>query len=160
MYPHVNGIGGTNGSHRSNNTQGRTEQDVKDINIFEESDVEESYEDRTLSWMQRTKQNAEEASKDTKAYMEKVKNYVKQGYSYSEAFKAADEETDGVVNRENLVERLVKQGYDRETAERLIPKDIDARIAEARADGIRQGLKDNEAIYKKVYGPHFKTYFK
>lgn len=159
MYPHVNGVGGTNGSHRSEGTQGRSEQDPRDINIFggDNDDIQES---SSMQFIRNTKKAAEEASQKTQTHMERVKYYINQGYSYSEAFEAAEQEEGGPVNREQLVDRLVKQGYDRETAERLIPRNIDARIAEARADGIRQGLKDNEAIYKKVYGPNYRGYFK
>ncbi len=149
MYPHVNGVGGTNGSHRSGGTQGRSEQDPRDINIFggDNDDIQES---SSMQFIRNTKRAAEEASQKTQTHMERVKYYINQGYSYSEAFDAAEQEEGGPVNREQLVQRLVNQGYDRETAERAIPRNIDQRIDYVREQGRLEGERRVQELDQKL----------
>lgn len=139
MYPHVNGVGGTNDPNYSKNTQGRSEQDPRDIDIFGGSSSYETTGNKTLDKLHRTRQSADEASQNTQSHMERVKYYISQGYTYAEAIEAAEAEGDGPANRENLVQKLVNQGYDRETAEKLIPKNIDERIDFAREKGRIEG---------------------
>ncbi len=163
MYPdmNVNGVGGAKGSGRTDETRRRTEQDPRDINVFGESRVEDDEDNATMRFINNQKRIAEEASQQTASWIDKVKEYMNQGYSQSEASRLADEDIDGgEITRESLVNRLVIQGYDYETAESLVPKNIETRIAEARAEGSRQAIKDNDAIYRKVFGPNFRTYFK
>jgi len=152
MYPdlNVNGVGDTKGSHRSGNTQGRSEQDPRDINIFGGGADDDIQESSSMQFIRNTKKAAEEASQKTQAHMERVKYYISQGYSYAEAFDAAEQEEGGPVNREQLVQRLVNQGYDRETAEKLIPRNIDQRIDYAREQGRIEGERRVQELDQKL----------
>ena len=141
MYPHVNGVGGTNGagnSRQSNGTTGRQESNTQESSIF--------------SKLNRTKAAAEDASQKTQQHMDRVKHYINQGYTYAQAIEAAEQEEGGPVNREQLVERLVKQGYDRETAERAIPRNIDQRIDYAREQGRIEGQRKVDELDQKLNG--------
>jgi len=165
MYPdmNINGVGGSKGSGRLESSRQREEQDPRDINVFGNSRVEDDEDNKTMRFINNQKRIAEEASQKTQSWVDRLKYYINQGYSQSEASKLADEDIDGdggEITRESLVNRLVIQGYDYETAESLVPKNIETRIAEARAEGSKQAIKDNDAIYRKVFGPNFKTYFK
>lgn len=155
MYPemNVNGIGGTNSSGRSEGSRERTEQDPRDINVFEgsRSDDVDMSDNLYIRKMNNAKQAAEDASQTTQSWMERVKYYVSQGYSYAKATAAADEDTGkGNVNREQLVQRLVNQGYDRETAERAIPRNIDKRIDDAREKGRAEGERRVQELDQKL----------
>jgi len=142
MYPHVNGVGGTNGagnSRQSNGTTGRQESSSQEPSIFSRK-------------MSNARATAEEASQKTQQHMDRVKHYINQGYTYAQAIEAAEQEEGGPVNREQLVERLVKQGYDRETAERAIPRNIDQRIDYAREKGRIEGQRKVDELDQKLNG--------
>ncbi|MBR1907429.1 hypothetical protein IJ818_00655 [bacterium] len=143
MYPNlnVNGVGGTNGSHRSGSTNGRSEQDPRDIDIFGGGSDDDISESSSMQFIKNTKKAAEEASQKTQSHMERIKYYVDQGYTYAQAIQAVEDEEGGPVTRAQLVQRLIAQGYDPETAESLIPQNVDQRIDYAREQGRAEGQR-------------------
>ena len=155
MYPdmNVNGVGGTRGSGHSEGSRERAEQDPRDIQVFggSKSDDVDMSDNLYIRKMNNAKRAAEDASQTTQTWMERVKYYVSQGYSYAKATAAADEDTGtGNVNREQLVQRLVNQGYDRETAERAIPRNIDKRIDDAREKGRAEGERRIQELDQRL----------
>ena len=142
MYPdmNVNGVGGAKGSGRTDETIRRTEQDPRDINVFGNSRVDDNEENSSMRFINNHKRIAEEASQQTASWIDKVKEYMSQGYSQSKAMQMADEDTgSGNVPREALVQKLVDQGYDREFAERKVPRNWDDMRDYARQKGEIQG---------------------
>lgn len=156
MYPdmNVNGVGGANGSGRTGESRQRSEQDPRNIQIFGSSSNDDDIDmsqNLYVRKMQNAKNAAEDASQTTQTWIERVKYYVSQGYSYAKATAAADEDTGtGSVNRGQLVQRLVNQGYDRETAERLIPRNVDQRIDDAREKGRAEGERRIQELDQKL----------
>ena len=95
----------------------------------------------TNKTVKNTKKAAEEASQKTQSHMERIKYYVDQGYTYAQAIQAVEDEEGGPVTRAQLVQRLIAQGYDPETAESLIPQNVDQRIDYAREQGRAEGQR-------------------
>lgn len=142
MYPHVNGVGGTNGagnSRQSNGASGSQESSSQETSIFSRK-------------MNNARAAAENASQKTQQHMDRVKYYINQGYTYAQAIEAAEKEEGGPANRAQLIERLVRQGYDRETAESLIPQNVDQRIDYAREKGRIEGQRKIDELDQKLNG--------
>ena len=149
MYPNlnVNGVGGTDNSGRSNASSRASEQNQEEIQVFNFNAGDSG--NRTLDKLRRTRELADEAAETTKSHMERIKYYMNQGLTMSQAIQMVEDE-EGGVSRENLVNRLVKQGFDRETAEKLIPKNIDARIERAREEGRIAGEQKVQQLDQKL----------
>jgi len=142
MYPDMNvdGVGSSRGSGRSDKSSQREEQNPRDINIFGGSRVEDDDENTSMQFIRNRKRVAEEASQKTQSWIDKVKEYMNQGYSQSKAIQMADEDTgSGNVSREALVQKLVDQGYDREFAERKVPRNWNDMRDYARQKGEIEG---------------------
>lgn len=140
MYPHVNGIGGASGagnSKKSNGIANGQESHSQESSIFSRK-------------MNNAKVAAEDASQKTQQHMDRVKYYINQGYTYAQAIEAAEKEEGGPATREQLVERLVKQGYDKETAESLVPRNVDQRIDYARKQGEIEGQRKINELDQKL----------
>ena len=148
MYPefNVNGVGATGQSRRSNHSNRSQRENDNDIQVFNFSNDDEN---PTVSKLRRTRELADEAAENTKSHMEKIRNYMKEGLSMSEAIQLVEDE-EGGVSRETLISRLVKQGFDEETADRLIPRNIDDRIEYAREEGRIAGERRVQEFNQKI----------
>lgn len=149
MYPNlnVNGVGGTDNLGRSNGARRSAEQGQEDEQIFNFSN--EGSGNRNLDRLRRDKELAEEASKTTAAHIDRIKDYMAQGMTMTQAIDMVTAE-EGGVSREFLIERLVKQGFDRKTAEKLIPRNIDDRIERAREEGRMHGERKVQELDEKL----------
>lgn len=153
MYPDMNvdGVGSSRGSGRSERAGQRQEQNPRDINVFGESRFEDEEENSSMQFIRNHKRAAEEASQKTASWIDKVKEYMNKGYSQSKAMQMADEDIDGgQMSRETLINKLVAQGYDYETAESLVPRNIDQRIENAREKGRMEGEAKVRAFDQKL----------
>ena len=153
MYPkfNIDGVGGLNNSKHSEELRQRKEENPKDIDIFSNAQFTQ-VEDKggVTEFIKNNKKAAEEASQKTLSHIDRVKHYIKQGYSNAKAIELAEKEEGNVVNRKNLVERLEAQGYDKETAEKMIPQNIDERIEDARQKGRDAGQKEIQELNRKL----------
>lgn len=153
MYPDMNvdGVGSSRGSGRSERAGQRQEQDPREINVFGNSRVDDNEENSSMRFINNHKRIAEEASQATQSWIDKVKDYMNQGYSQSKAMQMADEDTgSGNVSREALVQKLVDQGYDREFAERKVPRNWDDMRDYARQKGEIEGEAKVRAFDQKL----------
>ncbi len=166
MYPsfNIDGIGSLNNSNHSEELQPKKEENPKDIDIFSNAKFTQVEDKNSITeFINTRKKAAEDASKKTLSHIDRVKQYIKQGYSYAKAIELAEKDEGGEVNRKNLVKRLEDQGYDKETAEKMIPKNIDERINHTRKLGKAQGEAKNKQLENSLNNMHkskFPTYNK